>query len=65
MDKLIGIILVILIVVAAEAISFGVIALMFFGICWAFGLTFSWKIAVGVWLIISLLVHIFRGGGSK
>ena len=28
-------------------------------ICWAFGFTFTWKLAFGLWLIIGLLQSIF------
>ena len=42
------------------AISFGLVSLIFYGICWAFGLTFTWKIAVGIWLTFLLLRAVFR-----
>lgn len=31
-------------------------------ICWAFSLTFSLKMAFGIWLLILLLGSIFRSG---
>lgn len=31
--------------------------------CWAFGWTFSWKIAIGIYAIICLISLVF--GGSK
>lgn len=40
-----------LVLIAYLAIDFAISALIVKGICWAFSLTFSWKIAFGVWLI--------------
>lgn len=37
------------------AIMFGITALIVKGICWAFDFAFTWKLAVGVWLILILL----------
>lgn len=42
------------------AISFGIVSAIFYGICWAFGLAFTWKIAVGIWLTYLLLSAVFR-----
>ena len=42
------------------AISFGLVSLIFYGICWAFGIAFAWKIAVGIWLTYLLLSAVFR-----
>ena len=44
----------------ALAISFGVVSAIFYGICWAFGIVFTWKIAVGIWLTFLLLRAVFR-----
>ena len=46
---------IILIVIAYLAIDFAISALIVKGICWAFSLTFSWKIAFGIWLILLIL----------
>lgn len=47
---------------AILGIIIGVVALSFFltagiiaGICWAFSLAFSWKLAVGVYLVLILI----------
>lgn len=42
------------------AISFGIVSAIFYGICWAFGLAFTWKIAVGIWLTYLLFSAVFR-----
>ena len=41
--------------------SFGITALLVKGICWAFGLAFSLKIAFGVWLILFLVRTLLSG----
>lgn len=40
-------------------LSFLITSGIIWGICWAFALTFSWKMAFGIWLIILLLNAIF------
>lgn len=44
----------------AEAISFLVIAGLFWLICWAFSLTFTWKVAFGIWLIWTLIYTLIK-----
>jgi hypothetical protein len=44
-----------LVLIAYLAIDFAISALIVKGICWAFSLTFSWKIAFGFWLILLIL----------
>lgn len=41
-------------------ISFGIYAIIIYGICWAFGLPFSFKYVVGVWLASIILKGIFK-----
>lgn len=43
------------------AISFLGTAGMVYGVCFAFGLTFSWKIAFGIWLLMALARSVFKG----
>ena len=43
-----------------EAISFAISAFIMKLICLCFGLAFSWKIAFGIWLILSLLSAFFK-----
>lgn len=52
---------IIITLVLCFSISFGITALIFKGICWAFSLTFSWKVAFGIWLIMILVGSIFSG----
>lgn len=42
----------VLAVLATCVISFFGTALLIWLICWAFALTFSWKITFGIWIII-------------
>jgi hypothetical protein len=44
-----------LMVAAIIGLSIGVTGLIVYGICWAFGLTFSWKYTLGIYLILVLL----------
>lgn len=46
--------------VLAVALSFLLTAGIIAGICWAFSLAFSWKLAVGVYLVLVLVRSIFQ-----
>lgn len=41
-------------------ISFCIYAIIIHGICWAFGISFSFKYPVGVWLASLILKGIFK-----
>lgn len=34
-------------------------------VCWAFGITFMWRYAIGVWALICLLGSIFKNGSRS
>lgn len=55
---------IVLIVVAYIALTLGIdiliTAAIYKVICWAFGLTFSWRIAVGISFVILLLQSAFK-----
>lgn len=59
----IGIIVTLIILAVFYGISFGITGLIIKGICWAFGFAFSWRLALGIWLILALVGSIF--GGTK
>lgn len=59
----IGIIVTLIILAIFYGISFGITGLIIKGICWAFGFAFSWRLALGIWLILALVGSIF--GGTK
>lgn len=44
------------------AISLGITMALVYGACWCFGLTYSHKIAVGVWFILCLVRSTMKGG---
>lgn len=44
-----------LIIIVALALSFGATALIVWGICKCFGFVFTWKLAMGIWLIMTLI----------
>lgn len=51
---------VILIVLLALGIDFLVTSGIYWVTCWAFGLTFTWPIALAIWLITIVLCGIFK-----
>lgn len=51
--------IVVLMVIGILLFSFGLTALMVFGVCWAFGLDFSLKIAFGIWVLLFILKGVF------
>lgn len=59
----IGIIVFLVILAVFFGISFGLTGLIIKGICWAFKLAFSWRVAFGVWLVLILIGSVF--GGTK
>lgn len=47
-------------------LSFGITSALVYGICWAFGIAFTWKLAIGLWFVFIILRSIFNySGGSK
>lgn len=55
--KLLGLILV---AVLFELLYLIITSIAVYGVCWAFGLTFTWKIAIGIWIGLGLLKSIFK-----
>lgn len=49
-----------LVMVLACVLGFGISSAILYGICWAFGLNFTWKLALGVWLVSIILRSIFK-----
>lgn len=64
MDKFSGIVLL-FIVIALMALSFLFTSLIFLGVTWAFGWTFSWKVSFGIWLVAMFVSGLFNNGGGK
>lgn len=48
------------IVIALLLASFGFTALLIKCLCWAFGYTFSWKVAFGIWILLTLIGRAFK-----
>lgn len=42
-------------VVGVFALSFVLTSAIIYGICWAFKLTFAWRYAFGIWLILLVM----------
>lgn len=64
LEKIIAIILGVAIFVGILALSFALTSAIIYGICWAFKLTFAWRYAFGVWLILLLARSVFKRGGK-
>ena len=50
----------IIVFIALMALSFLFTSGLVWLVCWAFSLTFTWKLAVGVYAVIALLSGIFK-----
>lgn len=64
-EKTVMIILGVAFVVGTFALSFAIVSAIIYGICWAFKLTFAWRYAFGIWLILLLIESIFKRGGKN
>lgn len=60
-EKVVMIILGIAFVAMMLALSFALTSAIIYDICWAFKLTFAWRYAFGIWLILLILRSVFRG----
>lgn len=65
MKAIFGVLIGAIVVLGLYAISFGITGLIIKGVCWAFGLTFSWKVAFGIWLIMILVKGLFDGSKNN
>lgn len=65
LEKIIAIILGVAIFVGVLALSFVLTSAIIYGICWAFKLTFAWRYAFGIWLILLLVGGVFERGGKN
>lgn len=50
----------IIVLVLIFGLDFIITAGILFLICWCFQITFTWKLAFGIWLIILLLAGLFK-----
>lgn len=64
LEKIIAIILGVAIFVGVLALSFVATSAIIYGICWAFKLTFAWRYAFGIWLILLLIGGAVGRGGK-
>lgn len=49
-----------LIVLLALGLDFAFTSGVYWVVCWAFGFTFTWPIAIAIWLITIVLASIFK-----
>ena len=52
-------------VLLCAALSVGITGLLVWVVCWAFGLEWSWKLAIGVWAVLSLIAGAVKATGGK
>lgn len=62
MKKAIAIMAIILL---AIAIGFGITSGLVYVVCWTFGFKFTWKIAIGIYLILVILKALFHNPKNK
>ena len=60
MDTFLKVLEIIFIIVFAMALSLGIWSGIIYLICLCFDLTFSWKIAIGIWLVSLLVGSVFK-----
>ena len=61
MKEILKIVLIYVLMIAAIlGLDILATALIYKVICWAFGLTFSWKIAIGISFVLMLLQSVFK-----
>lgn len=54
----------IIVIAAMIAVSIGLVGLLVKIVCWAFELTFTWKMVVGIWVVL-LTLEIVCGSKEK
>lgn len=55
MEKVLTVIFAVLLIALCVALSVLYVGLLYWIVCWAFHLTFSWRICIGVWAVLALL----------
>ena len=59
------VLMIVAIVVAAVIIGLGITVGLVKIVCWAFGIPFMWRYAIGIWAVIGLLGSVFKNGGKS
>lgn len=60
-----NVIVIIIGILLGFVISYGTTAVLVYLICWAFGISFSFKLALGVWAIICLISGTLKIAATK
>jgi len=61
-DSTIYLLFIILLFIFFMALSFLFVSGLVYIVCWGFNLTFTWKLAFGVYAVILLLKMVFKKG---
>jgi hypothetical protein len=59
-DGLMELLLLLLLLIVLEALSFGLAALIVWILSLCFGFVFSWKLALGLWILFLVVQSIFK-----
>lgn len=59
------VLMIVAIVVAAVILGLGITVGLVKIVCWAFGIPFMWRYAIGIWAAIGLLGSIFNNGSKS
>lgn len=46
------------------ALSFLLTSGLVWVVCWAFGFVFTWKIAIGIWVVLLILQSVFKSNSK-
>lgn len=58
--KISTIIFIILLTISVLILSFLVTSALIYGICWAFKITFAWRYAFGIWIVLFLIAGLIK-----
>ena len=57
-DDFIQILGLIAYIVGMIALDIVIVSAVYYAICWCFGLVFSWKIALGIWILVIVFKNV-------
>lgn len=58
--KISTIIFIILLTISILILSFLATSALIYGICWAFKITFAWRYAFGIWIVLFLIAGLIK-----
>lgn len=58
------VLMIVAIIVVAVFLELGITVSLVKIVCWAFGIPFMWRYAIGIWAAIGILGSIFKNGSN-